>query len=63
MPIRTVQIVAGLLSAVAFVNAFISAGVAIISFLFALLGAGALAWLAYSLAKGLFMRRTTRRHG
>lgn len=63
MPVRTVQIVAGLFSAVAFVIAFISAGVAIISFLFAVLGAFALAWLTYSLAKSLFLRRTTRRHG
>ena len=46
MRIQTIQIVAGLLAAVAFVIAFISAGVAVISFAFALIGAVALAWLA-----------------
>jgi hypothetical protein len=63
MRVQTVQIVAGLLAAVAFVIAFISAGVAVISFLFALIGAAALAWLAYSVAKRILMRRTTGRQG
>lgn len=59
MRIQTVQIVAALLAAVAFVIAFISAGVAIISFAFALLGSAALAWLAYTIAKRIFMHRST----
>lgn len=63
MRVQTVQIVAGLLAAIAFVIAFISAGVALVSFLFALIGAAALAWLAYSVAKRIFMRRTPSRRG
>ncbi len=59
MPIQTVQIVAGLLAIVAFVLAFISAGVAVISFVFALTGAGALAWLAFSIAKRILTHRST----
>jgi len=59
MRIQTVQIVAGLLAAVAFVIAFISAGVAVISFAFALLGAAALAWLAYTIAKRILMHRSS----
>ena len=57
MRIQTVQIVAGLLAAVAFVIAFISAGVALISFAFAVIGAAALAWLAYTIAKRILMHR------
>jgi hypothetical protein len=63
MRVQTVQIVAGLLAAIAFVIAFISAGVAVVSFLFAVIGALALAWLAYSVAKRILMRRTPSRHG
>lgn len=59
MRIQTVQIVAGLLAAIAFVIAFISAGVAIISFAFALIGAAALAWLAYSIAKRILTHRSS----
>lgn len=59
MRIQTVQIIAGLLAAIAFVIAFISAGVAIISFAFALIGAAALAWLAYSIAKRILMHRSS----
>ncbi|CAN5323309.1 hypothetical protein BH09PSE1_BH09PSE1_08560 [soil metagenome] len=58
MRIQTVQIVAGLLAAIAFVIAFISAGVAVVSFAFALICAAALAWLAYSIAKRMLMHRS-----
>jgi threonine/homoserine/homoserine lactone efflux protein len=65
MRIQTVQIVAALLAAVAFVIAFISAGVAVISFAFALLGAAALAWLAYTIARRILTHRSSGdvRHG
>lgn len=59
MRIQTVQIVAGLLAAVAFVIAFISAGVAVISFAFALIGACAVAWLAYTVAKRMLTHRSS----
>jgi hypothetical protein len=59
MRIQTVQIVAGLLAAIAFVLAFISAGIAVLSFVFALIGAAALAWLTYGVAKRMLARRTT----
>jgi uncharacterized protein YacL len=56
--IQTVQIVAGLLAAVAFVIAFISAGVALVSFAFAVIGSVALAWLAYGIAKRVLAHRS-----
>ncbi|MCV0415072.1 MAG: hypothetical protein DI552_05035 [Brevundimonas sp.] len=51
MKLYTVQIVAGLLAAVAFVLAFMAAGAAVASALFMGLGLAALGWLAYSLIK------------
>lgn len=60
MRIQSVQIIAGLLCAVAFVIAFMAAGVAVVSFAFALLGAVALAWLVYSVAKRLLSHREAR---
>lgn len=60
MRIQTIQIVAGLIAAIAFVIAFISAGVAVISGLFALIGAGALAWLVYTVAKRMLLHRSAR---
>lgn len=51
MKLHTVQIVAGLLAAVAFVLAFMAAGAAVASALFMGLGLAALGWLAYSLIK------------
>jgi ABC-type Fe3+-siderophore transport system permease subunit len=60
MRIQTVQIVAALLAAVAFLIAFISAGVAVISGIFALIGASALAWLVYTIAKRVLMHRSER---
>ena len=60
MRIQTVQIVAALVAAVAFVIAFISAGVAVISSIFALIGACALAWLVYTIAKRMLLSRSER---
>jgi len=60
MRIQTVQVIAALFAAVAFVIAFISAGVALLSFAFAVVGAVALAWLVYSVARGLLTHRAHR---
>ena len=60
MRIQTVQIVTALLAAVAFVLAFISAGVAIVSSLFALLGSAALGWLIYIVGKRALEQRAQR---
>jgi hypothetical protein len=60
MQIQTVQIVAALLSAIAFIIAFISAGAAVISSVFALIGAAALSWLVYTIAKRMLMHRSAR---
>jgi len=60
MRIQTVQIIAGLLAAIAFTLAFISAGVALVSFVFAVLGAAAVAWLAYSIARRALAHRQNR---
>ena len=56
MRLQTIQIVAGLGAAVAFVLAFMAAGAALVSGLFMLLGLAAVAWLAYSLIKGVLHR-------
>ena len=56
MQFRTIQIVAGLTAAVAFVLAFMAAGSALVSGLFMLAGLAAVAWLAYSLIKGVVHR-------
>jgi hypothetical protein len=58
MKLHTVQIVAGLLAAVAFVLAFMAAGAAVASALFMGLGLAALGWLAYSLIKRVRRRGT-----
>ena len=60
MRIQTVQVVALLFAAVAFVIAFIAAGVAVVSLLFALLGSAALAWLAYTVARRALTARGAR---
>ncbi len=60
MQIQTVQIVAGLVAAIAFIIAFISAGVAVISAVFALIGASAIAWLVYTVAKRMLLHRAER---
>jgi hypothetical protein len=51
MKLQTVQIVAGLLAAVAFVLAFMAAGAAVASALFMGMGLAALGFLAYSLIR------------
>ena len=51
MPLKTVQIIAALAAAVAFVLAFMAAGVVIVSSLFMVLGLAAVGWLAWSLMK------------
>ena len=60
MRLQTLQIIAGLLAAIAFIIAFISAGVAVVSFIFALIGAVALAWLVYTVAKRVLSSRAAR---
>lgn len=51
MPIRPVHIVAALIAALAFVLAFIAAGVVIVSGAFMLLGLAAVGWLVRSLIR------------
>jgi hypothetical protein len=46
---RTIQVIAALVAAVAFILAFIAAGVVLVSSLFMLVGLAAVAWLAWSL--------------
>jgi hypothetical protein len=58
MKFQTLQIVAGLAAAVAFVLAFMAAGAALVSGLFMLIGLAAVAWLAYSLVKSVLHRDT-----
>ena len=56
MRLQTIQIVAGLAAAVAFVLAFMAAGAVLLSGLFMVLGLAAIAWLALSLIKGVLHR-------
>lgn len=51
MRVHPIQIVAGLLAAIAFCLAFMAAGVFIVSFLFMGLGLAAVGWLAWSLIR------------
>jgi hypothetical protein len=51
MRLRTIQVIAALTAAVAFVLAFMAAGVFLVSSLFMALGLAAVAWLAWSLVK------------
>jgi hypothetical protein len=51
MRLKTVQVIAALIAAVAFVLAFMAAGVVIVSTLFMAVGLGAVAWLAWSLIR------------
>ena len=57
MQLKTIQIAAGLGAAIAFILAFMAAGAMVASFLFALIGAGLIAWIAYGVAKTLLDRR------
>ena len=60
MRLRTVQVIAALAAVVAFVLAFIAAGVFIISSLFMALGLAAIGWLAWSLVRQVRTRRRDR---
>jgi hypothetical protein len=51
MRLRTVQVIAALVAAVAFVLAFMAAGVLLLSGLFMAAGLAAVAWLAWSLVR------------
>jgi len=51
MRLRTIQVIAALAAAVAFVLAFMAAGVFLLSSLFMALGLAAVAWLAWSLVR------------
>ena len=51
MRLKTVQVIAALAAAVAFVLAFMAAGVVILSALFMAAGLVAVAWLAWSLIR------------
>ena len=60
MRLRTVQVIAALAAAVAFILAFMAAGVFIISSLFMAAGLAAIAWLAWSLVRQVHGRRRDR---
>ena len=51
MRLKTIQVVAALAAAVAFVLAFMAAGVFIVSSLFMAAGLAAIGWLAWSLIR------------
>jgi len=57
MPLKTVQIIAALAAAVAFVLAFIAAGIFLVSSLFMAVGLAAVAWLTLSLIRQVRARR------
>ena len=59
MRLKTLQIAAGLGAAIAFVFAFMAAGAMVMSLIFALIGAGLIAWIAYGVAKTLLDRRVS----
>ncbi len=60
MRLKTVQVTAALAAAVAFVLAFMAAGVFIVSSLFMALGLAAIGWLAWSLVRQVRTRRRDR---
>ena len=51
MRLKTVQVIAALIAAVAFVLAFMAAGILLLSSLFMAVGLAAVAWLAWSLVR------------
>lgn len=57
MQLKTLQIVAGLGAAIAFLLAFMAAGAMLASLLFAVIGAALIAWIAYGVAKSVLDRR------
>lgn len=56
MRLKTIQIVAGLGAAIAFVLAFMAGRDMLASLVFALIGAGLMAWVIYGLSRALFAR-------
>lgn len=56
MRLKTVQIIAALAAAVAFLLAFMAAGVLLVSTLFMAAGLAAVAWLAWSLIRQVHAR-------
>lgn len=60
MRLRTVQVIAALAAAVAFILAFMAAGVLLLSGLFMAAGLAAVAWLAWSLIRQVHGRRQNR---
>jgi len=51
MRLKTIQVIAALIAAVAFLMAFMAAGIVFVSTLFMLVGLLAVAWLAWSLIR------------
>ena len=51
MRFKTVQVIAALVAAVAFVLAFMAAGIVLVSGLFMVVGLVAIAWLAWSMVR------------
>ena len=51
MRLRTIQVIAALAAAVAFVLAFMAAGILLLSSLFMAVGLAAIGWLAWSLVR------------
>ena len=51
MRLRTVQVIAALIAAVAFILAFMAAGVLLVSGLFMVVGLLAVAWLAWTMIR------------
>jgi hypothetical protein len=60
MRLKTIQVIAALAAAVAFILAFMAAGVLILSGLFMAVGLAAVAWLAWSLIRQIPRRARNR---
>lgn len=60
MRLKTIQVIAALAAAVAFILAFMAAGVLLLSGLFMAAGLAAVAWLAWSLIRQVHGRTRNR---
>ena len=60
MRLKTIQVIAALAAAVAFILAFMAAGVLLLSGLFMAAGLAAVAWLAWSLIRQVHARSRDR---
>lgn len=60
MRLKTIQVIAALAAAVAFVLAFMAAGVFIVSTVFMIAGLAAIGWLAWSLVRQVRRRSRDR---